>query len=201
MTKHEVNIAALDLFADALRAYPAHQAETLAAADRAIERARDTLMHAEDHWRRVVERCRNQASACLAEAAFVASQGGYLNCSAYEYALYDAEESLQRVVAAQWRFEDAIQRYRGAALRYGAILEDGIPRAVTYVETCITLYTDVVATTLHAHPALTAHLRESVPPSPATTNPPTDSGTPRSGASPERGESVERREGGPEQRG
>ncbi len=201
MTNHEVNIAALAAFAEALRAYPSRQAATLDAADRAIERTRAALEATEYHWRHEVERCRAQASACFTQAAFAASEGMYVNCAPYEHALYAAEERLRRVVEAQYRFDTVVSWYRSASLRYGAILEDGLPRAVTYLDTCIDLYSAVAATPLHTHPALNANLRESAPPGPSTDSPPTDGGPPRSGSSPERSESAERREGGPEQRG
>jgi hypothetical protein len=200
MTSHEVDIAALAAFREALRAYPAYQMESLDAVDQAIGRTRAALEDARRSWEREVESCRDQAIDCQREAVYAAAEGGYIDCSPYESALYQAEESLRRVIEAQWHFDDAASHYRTAALRYGDILENGLSRASTYLDVCITIFSTYSTTQLTAHPALTTTLRNQALAAgkAGAGNVPSS----RSGSSPERGESgPEQREGGPEQRG
>ena len=133
MTRIAADVEALDALRDALRIFAARQTDALDSAEREIGRTQAMIEAAEREARREVERCRTALVDCYREADYAAAQGGWVDCSGYEYALAEAEDRLARILAWQSRVHEAVQQYRSVARSLQAALENDLPRATSYL--------------------------------------------------------------------
>jgi hypothetical protein len=138
MTRIAADVEALDALRDALRVFAARQTDALDAAEAEIDRTQAILDDAEQDARYAVERHQAELHTCYREAAFAAAEGGWVDCSGYEYALSEAEDRLARIIRWQGRVQDAVSRYRADERALAVVLESDLPRATAYLADRIT---------------------------------------------------------------
>jgi len=150
MSRVFADVEALKALRAALPDFARRQYEAMEQAEAEIARTQDRLAAAEQEARYEVERARAALEACLYQALLAAQQGGYVDCSGYEYALRQAEERLVRILEWQNRVRQEAENFRAAARAYQDALAQRIANATAYLDRRITALEAYHATRLQA---------------------------------------------------
>jgi hypothetical protein len=150
MSRVFADVEALKALRAALPDFARRQYEAMEQAEAEIARTQDRLAAAEQEARYEMERARAALEACLYQAFLAAQQGGYEDCSGYEYALRQAEERLVRILKWQNRVRQEAENFRAAVHAYQDALAQRIANATAYLDRRITALEAYHATRLQA---------------------------------------------------
>jgi len=121
---------AIQEFRQALLTLAARLQEVLAAVDAGIARSETSLSLAEARSRQRVYQLRNELDYCLSAAAY-----GYpVDCSSLYYALDQAEEYLNWVLALKRRFNDALRWYDSTRNRLEKLLTHQLSQSIAFLD-------------------------------------------------------------------
>lgn len=134
MPDFDVRLEAVQRLRHALVRFAERQSEAIARIEQAIARIQASLDQAEQHWRRSIEIRQRQATDCYAAAAYAAALGGWIDCSDYEQALYEAETQLAAVLRMQYRLAQRVEAYQHARTHLQNGLEFDVSRATTFLD-------------------------------------------------------------------
>lgn len=150
MTRVHADVEALKSLRATLPDFARRQYEAVEQAEAEIARTQQRLETAEQEARYEVEQARAALEACYYQAMMAAQQGGYVDCSGYEYALRRAEERLIRILEWQNRVRQEAEAFRTAARAYQDHLANAIAQATAYLDRRITALEAYHATRLQA---------------------------------------------------
>jgi hypothetical protein len=138
------SIAALPQLKGSLRRYTSETLESLATAEREIQRTLAWLQDRRNHWNnQAVGRLQRftQAKIALEKCRSAGSQRGRLDCSGPEHELVTAQSSLREAEQAleilrdqTQRVEHAVLVYRSQTKLFKAFISNRIPQALAYLE-------------------------------------------------------------------
>lgn len=134
MSDLQANLETVAQLRETLVGFVHRQQDALESVNDDIRWTLDKLDDARRHWQYRVDLYTRQAAECYERAAWAAAQGGWLDCSPYAKALGEAEEQLAEQIAAEDRFERAVEDYRVAHHRMADVLGLDVPRAVSYLD-------------------------------------------------------------------
>ena len=126
MTAIHADIDALKGFGAALTRFRYAQREVAARGDDAIEAARASLEAKASQWRARLAQRQAELEACQVRAA--GQDDSPADCSGYARAVREAQERLEHIVGWQQRIDQQAAEFRGAAGRFGSLLETDLPR-------------------------------------------------------------------------
>lgn len=133
MAKVDVEIDALRAFHDALTRYRYAQRDVADRGDNEIQVTLASLEAKADRWQAILHQRQADLEACTYRASAAAQQGGYIDCSSYARAVYEAEERLEHVRRWRGRVEDEAAAFRRFADRFRNLLENDVPRTDRYL--------------------------------------------------------------------
>lgn len=134
MSEVRANLDEIERLRHALVEFAHRQADALEVANDEIRRVWRDLEEARDRWRHEVEIRNAMLLECHRAAMRVQNEGGWVDCSPYRYAVEEAEHRLERVINAQYQFEQAVEAYQAAAQRVASSIDTDVSRAVSYLD-------------------------------------------------------------------
>lgn len=134
MPDFDVRLEAVQRLRHGLVRFADRQSAAMARIEQAIARTQVALDHAEDHWRRTNEIRQRQATECYAEATYAAAMGGWIDCSSYQQALYEAEMQLTAILHMQYRLAQQVEAYQQAQTHLQDCLEFDLSRVITFLD-------------------------------------------------------------------
>jgi hypothetical protein len=143
VTKIHADIEALKGLRETLARFRYDQRDARYRGEGEIEVIRGELEARAFRWRSRLEQCRAELDACReGSGAGAAAASGAASvsddCAGYVRAVAEAEERLERVRRWQQRVEQEASAFCGAAMRFGDLLENGLPRAEDHLLDMIT---------------------------------------------------------------
>ena len=90
--------------------------------------ARASLEGKASRWRSRLEQRRAELDACRSRAAQAAAEGYWIDCSAYAWAVQEAEERLEHIRRWQQRVDQEASVFHATASRFRNLLETDLPR-------------------------------------------------------------------------
>jgi hypothetical protein len=133
VTDIHADIDALKEFHDALVRFQYAQRDVADRGDYEIEVTRASLEAKASRWRSQLEQRRAQLDACLYQAAQASAQGYRADCSAYVWAVQEAEERLKHIRRWQQRVEQEAGAFHAIASRFRSLLENDLPRTDSHL--------------------------------------------------------------------
>ncbi len=133
MADIHADIDALKVFRDALARFRYAQRDVADRGDEEIEATRASLETKASHWQSRLEQRQAELDACRCRAAQAAAEGYWVDCSAYVWAVQEAEERLENIRRWQRRVDQEGSVFHGTASRFRNLIENDLPRTENHV--------------------------------------------------------------------